>query len=54
MREPTPAQRKAIWRAMHTVVSKHPQYALMGGEGQSPLWLYEPADPEAGYGPNCR
>jgi hypothetical protein len=43
--EPTEAQRKAVWRAMHAIVRKFPQYALMGGKGQTPLWLYEPADP---------
>jgi hypothetical protein len=43
--EPTEAQRKAIWRAMHAIVRKFPQYALMGGKGRTPLWLYEPADP---------
>ena len=45
--KPTPAQRKAIWRAMYTVVRKYPQYALMGGKGRTSLWLYEPADPES-------
>jgi hypothetical protein len=45
-RKPTPAQQKALVRAMHSVVEKFPQYALMGGQGrEAPLWLYEPADP---------
>ncbi len=46
-REPTPVQRKSVSRAMHAIVRKFPQYALMGGEGQTPLWLCEPGDPES-------
>jgi hypothetical protein len=32
---------------MRGVVRKHPQYALAGGQGQAPLWLYEPGDAES-------
>jgi hypothetical protein len=42
---PTPAQRKAMTHAFHSFVRKHPQYALMGGNGRKTLLLYEPADP---------
>ena len=42
---PTVAQCKAVSRAMHSFVRKHPQYALMGGQGRKRLWLYELADP---------
>jgi hypothetical protein len=41
----TPAQRKAVSRAMHSFVRKFPQYALTGGRGRSPLSLFEPGDP---------
>ena len=39
------AQRKAVSRAMHSFVRKHPQYALTGGQGRKRLYLYEPSDP---------
>ena len=42
---PTAAQRKAVSRAMHSFVRKHPQYALTGGQGRKRLYLYEPSDP---------
>ena len=35
----TPAQRKAITRALHSFVRKHPQYVLTGGKGRAPLRL---------------
>jgi hypothetical protein len=41
----TPAQRKAVLRAMHSFVCKHQQFALTGGQGRKPLYLYEPDDP---------
>lgn len=43
--EPTPAQRKAVVRAMHSFVRKNPQYALTGGRGRKQLYLFEPDDP---------
>lgn len=39
--EPTPAQNKAVVRAMHTLVSKLPQYGLIGGQGRTHLYLYD-------------
>jgi hypothetical protein len=39
------AQRTAIARALHSIVRKHPEYALAGGRGRKHLCLYEPADP---------
>jgi hypothetical protein len=42
---PTAAQCKAVTRAMNSFVHKHPQYALMGGQGRKRLYLYEPGDP---------
>jgi hypothetical protein len=39
------AQRKAVTRAMHSFVRKHPRYALAGGKGRGRLFLYEPGDP---------
>ncbi len=44
---PTRAQRKAMIRAMHSFVAKFPQYALMGGMGRKPLYLYELDDPKS-------
>jgi hypothetical protein len=41
----TPAQRKAVIRAMHSFVRKFPQYAIGGGKGRGRLFLYEPGDP---------
>ena len=38
---PTRAQRKAMIRAMRSFVTKFPQYALMGGMGRKPLYLYD-------------
>jgi hypothetical protein len=43
----TPAQRKAVVRAMHSFVRKHPGYALTGGKGRKELILYEISDPES-------
>ena len=43
--EPTPAQRKAVIRAMHSFVRKRQQYALMGGQGRRELYLYDATDP---------
>jgi hypothetical protein len=43
--KPSEAQRKAILRAMLSYVRKHPQYALVGGQGRKLLFLYEPGDP---------
>jgi hypothetical protein len=31
---------------MHSFVRKHPEFALMGGQGRKRLCLYEVADPE--------
>jgi hypothetical protein len=42
---PTPAQRKAVSRAMHSFARKHRRYALTGGQGRKRLFLYEPGDP---------
>lgn len=42
---PSPAQRKAVCRAMHSFVRKFPQYALAGGKGRKYLYLFEPGDP---------
>ena len=42
---PSRAQRKAVVRAMHSFVRKHPQYALTAWRGRKGLFLYEPADP---------
>jgi hypothetical protein len=41
----TPAQRKAVTRAMRSYVRKHRRYALTGGQGRKQLFLYEPDDP---------
>lgn len=43
--EPTMAQQKSILRALHSFVRKHPEFALMGGQGRKRLYLYEPGDP---------
>ena len=43
--KPTPAQRVAASRAMHSFVRKHQQYALAGGQGRKRLYLYDTADP---------
>jgi hypothetical protein len=45
--QPTRAQRKAVVRAMHSFVRKHPQYALTERRGRKGvgLILYEIADP---------
>ena len=43
--KPTNAQRKAVTRAMRTIVCKYPQFALTGGKGRKGLFLYEPGDP---------
>ena len=43
--EPTLAQRKAVTRAMRSLVRKHQQYALTGGQGRCNLYLYDTADP---------
>jgi hypothetical protein len=42
---PTPAQRKAVTRAMHGFVRRHPEFALVGGQGRTMLYLYELGDP---------
>jgi hypothetical protein len=44
---PSRAQRQAVVRAMHSFVRKHQQYALIGGKGRKPLYLYEPDDPRS-------
>jgi hypothetical protein len=44
-KDATPAQRKAVIRAMHSFVRKLPQYAIGGGKGRGRLFLYEPGDP---------
>jgi len=31
-------------RAMHSFVRKNPRYALIGGKGTTPLYLYEPGN----------
>jgi hypothetical protein len=41
----TPAQCKAVVRAMHSFVRKHPRYTLIGGQGRKQLYLYERDDP---------
>jgi hypothetical protein len=41
----TPAQRKAVIRALHSFVRKHQRFALAGGQGRKMLYLYEPDDP---------
>ena len=41
----TPAQRKAVIRAMHSFVRKFPQYAIGGGKGRGRQIIYEPGDP---------
>ena len=41
----TPAQRKAVTRAMRSYARKHQRYALAGGQGRKQLYLYEPDDP---------
>jgi hypothetical protein len=41
----TPAQRKAVTRAMHGFVRRHRQFALAGGHGRTWLYLYKPDDP---------
>jgi hypothetical protein len=43
--KPTMAQRKSVTRAMHSIVRRFPQYALIGGKGRQWLYLYELADP---------
>lgn len=30
---------------MHQIARKFPQYAVAGGKGRLPLYLYEPGDP---------
>jgi hypothetical protein len=42
---PTPAQRKAVVRAMRSFVGKHPRYALTGGQGRRQLRMFDTADP---------
>jgi hypothetical protein len=44
---PSKAQRKSVVRAMHSFVRKHPEFALMGGQGRKQLYLYEAADPDS-------
>ena len=39
------AKQKSILRALHSFVRKHPESALMGGQGRKRLYLYEPGDP---------
>jgi hypothetical protein len=41
------ARRKSVVRAMHSFVRKFPEYALLGGQGRKPLFLYELADPDS-------
>jgi hypothetical protein len=43
-RDATRAERVSILRAMHAIVRKFPQYALAGGKGRTPLYLYEPGN----------
>ncbi len=38
---PTPAQHKAVVRAMHTFIAKFPQYVVTGGQGRTRLALRE-------------
>jgi hypothetical protein len=40
----TRAERVSILRAMHAIVRKFPRYALAGGKGRTPLYLYEPGN----------
>src|SRR6516165_2979541 len=44
---PTMAQKKAVNRALRSIVRRYPRYALMGGKGRKPSYLYEPADPRS-------
>jgi hypothetical protein len=46
---PSRARRQAVVRAMHSFVRKFPQYALTGGQGRCPLYLYDPADPLSAF-----
>jgi hypothetical protein len=42
--EPSRAQRLSAVRAMHSFVRKYPRYALLGGQGQKLLFLYDTTD----------
>jgi hypothetical protein len=44
---PTRAQVVSLLRAMHSLTRKFPQYALAGGKGREPLWLYDRSDPRS-------
>jgi hypothetical protein len=44
---PTRAQVVSVLRAMHSLTRKFPQYALAGGKGREPLWLYDRSDPRS-------
>jgi hypothetical protein len=44
-----PVQRKAVWRALRSVLRKYPQYAVTGGQGRKGLIVYDPADPVSTY-----
>jgi hypothetical protein len=46
-RHPTRAEYVSVYRAMHSFVRKFPQYALIGGKGRTPLYLYEPDNPRS-------
>ena len=42
--KPSRSQRIATVRAMHSYVRKNPQYALAGGRGRGPLYIYDTED----------
>jgi hypothetical protein len=44
-RQPTRAELSSVIRAMHSICRTSNQYALAGGKGQTPLYLYDAADP---------
>ena len=42
-------QRKAVWRALQSVLRKYPKYAVTGGQGRMRLVVYDPVDPVSTY-----
>jgi hypothetical protein len=43
------ARRQAVARALHSFVRKFPQYALIGGQGRCPLYLYDTTNPLSAF-----